>query len=91
MINKNSVINNLLNQLAKEYISGYRVVDYWDADITAIGLQKRNVLIYISAFDYSTTNHYSIIIEELETGKILKPEEKKLYSDLVNSIQLVFN
>ncbi|MBP2617512.1 hypothetical protein [Chryseobacterium jejuense] len=81
----------MLIKLAQEDISSYNIVDYWDADITAVGLQKGNVLIYISAFDYNKTNHYSIIIEELETGKILKREEKTLYDSLVNSIQFFFN
>ncbi|MGE8555117.1 MAG: hypothetical protein ACN6OB_14460 [Chryseobacterium jejuense] len=90
MINKSLTINDLLIQLAQEDISGYSIVDYWDADIMAIGMQKGNVLIYISAFDYNNTNHYSIIIEELGTGKILKPEEKTLYNGLVNSIQNFF-
>lgn len=91
MKNKDLIINDLLINLAQEDISGYNIVDYWDADITAIGLQKGNILIYISAFDYNKTNHYSIIIEDLETGKILKPEEKTLYNDLINSIQNFFN
>lgn len=90
MINKSLTINDLLIQLAQEDISGYSIVDYWDADITAIGLQKKNVLIYISAFDYTKTNHYSIIIEELETGKVLKPEDKVLYNELINRIQIFF-
>ncbi|WET48250.1 hypothetical protein PYS58_16935 [Chryseobacterium indologenes] len=46
MINKGIVINNLLGQLVQEDISNYDIVDYWDADITAMGLQKGSTLIY---------------------------------------------
>ncbi|MFS4471810.1 hypothetical protein [Chryseobacterium sp. T20] len=87
MENKCTDINNLLEKLSLEDLSGYEFVDYWDADTTALGLKKGNVLIYISAYDYYKTNSYDIIIEELETGAILKSEDNRSYDELINDIQ----
>ncbi|MCP1297719.1 hypothetical protein NK356_00865 [Chryseobacterium sp. S0630] len=87
MENKCTDINNLLEKLSLEDLSGYEFVDYWDADTTALGLKKGNVLIYISAYDYYKTTGYDIIIEELETGAILKSEDNRSYDELINDIQ----
>lgn len=87
MENKCTDINNLLEKLSLEDLSGYEFVDYWDVDTTALGLKKGNVLIYISAYDYYKTNGYDIIIEELETGAILKSEDNRSYDELINDIQ----
>lgn len=90
MKNKTTEINNLLQQLSRENLSGYKIIGYWDADTTALGLQKGNVVIYISTFSYPKSNHYDIIIEELETGKILKSGEKKSYHELIHDLQISF-
>lgn len=47
MKNKTAEINNLLYKFSIEDFSEYEIVDYWDADTTAIGLKKGNILIYI--------------------------------------------
>lgn len=87
MENKIPEINNLVHKLELEDFSGYEFVDYWDADTTALGLKKRNILIYISAYDYFKTNGYDVIIEELETGAILRSEDNRSYDELMNDIQ----
>ncbi|QBA22964.1 hypothetical protein EU348_17980 [Chryseobacterium indologenes] len=87
MENKIPEINNLVYKLALEDFSGYEFVDYWDADTTALGLKKGNVLIYISAYNYSKTNGYDVIIEESETGTILRSEYGRSYNELINDIQ----
>ncbi|MGX5684885.1 hypothetical protein ACWKWW_09995 [Chryseobacterium cucumeris] len=87
MENKIPEINNLIHKLELEDFSGYEFVDYWDADTTALGLKKGNVLIYISAYNYSKTNGYDVIIEESETGTILRSEYERLYNELINDIQ----
>jgi len=86
MENKCTDINNLLEKLSLEDLSGYEFVDYWDADTMALGMKKGNVLIYISTYNYSKTNHYDVIIEKLETGALLKSEEKRSYSELIDDI-----
>lgn len=87
MENKIPEINNLVHKFALEDFSGYEFVDYWDADTTALGLKKGNILIYISAYDYFKTNGYDVIIEELETGAILRSEDNRSYDELMNDIQ----
>lgn len=86
MENKFTDINNLLEKLSLEGFSGYEFVDYWDADTMAVGMKKGNVLIYISAYDYSKTNGYDVIMEEFETGIILKSEYKRSYHELINDL-----
>ncbi|TZF96059.1 hypothetical protein FW781_11535 [Chryseobacterium panacisoli] len=88
MKNKTTEINNLLEQLSQEKFFGYELVDYWDGDTTALGLQKGNIVIYISAFDFPKTGHYDVIIEESETGKILKSGENKSYDELIHGLHL---
>ena len=84
---KTTEINNLVKAFSSEDFSGYEFVDYWDADTTALGLKKGNILIYISSYDYSKTNCYDIIIEELETGNVLKSEDKRSYDELIDDVQ----
>ncbi len=86
MKNKTAEINNLLYKLSIEDFSGYEIVDYWDVDTTAIGLKKENILIYVSTFSFSATNNYIIIIEDFRTGKILKSEAEKTYTELINEL-----
>lgn len=71
-----------------EELPVYEFVDYWDGDTTAIGMKKGNILIYISAFNFPQTHHYDIVIEELETGNVLKSESNKSYTELVIVLQL---
>ena len=87
MENKTFKISYLLDELSREDFYGYKLVDYWDADTEALGLQKGNVVIYISTFDFSQTGHYDIIIEESETGKILKEGQNISYTELVAYLQ----
>ncbi|KAB1231999.1 hypothetical protein [Chryseobacterium viscerum] len=87
MENKTIEINNLVHKLSQEDFSGYEFVDYWDADTTALGLQKGNVVIYISTFNHTNTDNYDLIIEELETGNVLKSEDKRSYHELIDDIQ----
>ncbi|EFK37728.1 Uncharacterised protein [Chryseobacterium gleum] len=79
MESKTFKISYLLDELSREDFYGYKLVDYWDADTEALGLQKGNVVIYISTFDFSQTGHYDIIIEESETSKILKEGQYIIY------------
>lgn len=88
MKNKTVEINNLLYKISREDFSGYEIVDYWDADTTAIGLQKENILIYVSTFNFPKTNNYDLIIEDLKTGKILKSETIKTYAEFINGVQV---
>lgn len=90
MQNKTTELNNFLRKLSREDLSGYELVDYWDADTTAIGLKKGKILIYISVYNYSETELYDFIIEEFETGKVFKSEEKKSYEELIHDIHLFF-
>ena len=60
MENKNSAVNTLIKKLRNENSINYTIVDFWDADITAIGLKFENVLFYISTFNYNNINQSNV-------------------------------
>ncbi|MCT3674405.1 hypothetical protein CMU40_01135 [Elizabethkingia anophelis] len=61
----------------------YTIVDFWDADITAIGLKFENVLFYISTFNYNNINQYDLILEDCDTGEIIETEKIVSYENLI--------
>ncbi|WP_185290666.1 hypothetical protein [Chryseobacterium lactis] len=85
MKNKSTEIRNLLESLSREELPEFSIVDYWDADTTAIGFQKGDILIYVSTFSKDKTKPYSIIVEDLKTGKELWFKEKKHIRNLLMS------
>lgn len=89
MQNKNIEINNLLSKISKESVQNYKIVDFWDADTTAIGLHIDNKLIYISTFNFSKSHKYNVIIEEYDTGKLIDEEKEKSYSELIETINKI--
>lgn len=89
MKNKNAQINELLIKLNTESLQDYKIVDFWDADTTAIGIQIGNNLIYISTFDYDKTNKYNAIIEKYDTGEIIEDEKERIYNELIEIIQKI--
>lgn len=86
MKNKSNEINELLLKLRQELLKDYSILDFWDADITAIGIQIGKKLIYISTFNYNKTEKYNIIVEEYDTGKVIEEEKEISYNDLVEAI-----
>jgi hypothetical protein len=45
-------------------------VDYWDADLCAIGIKRGNRLVYISTFDVVYKYYYELeLLDENELGK----------------------
>ncbi|GEN76923.1 MULTISPECIES: hypothetical protein [Chryseobacterium] len=89
MENKNTEINELLVRLKQELLQDYKIVDFWEADTTAIGIQIGTALIYISTFNYDKTHKYNIIIEKYDTGEIIEKEKESTYNELVEIIQKI--
>ncbi|SEM55306.1 hypothetical protein SAMN05421856_104142 [Chryseobacterium taichungense] len=89
MENKNTEINELLVRLNEESLQDYKIVDFWEADTTAIGIQIGNNLIYISTFNYETTHKYNVIIEKYDTGEIIEQEKEIIYNELIEIIQKI--
>lgn len=86
MKNKNNEVNKLLTKISKEPVQTYKVVDFWEADTTAIGIQIDKILIYVSTFNYDRTNKYNIIVEEFDTGKLIHEEKENSYDELIETI-----
>lgn len=89
MENKNTEINELLVRLNEESLQDYKIVDFWEADATAIGIQIGNNLIYISTFNYERTHKYNVIIEKYDTGEIIEEEKESIYNELIETIQRI--
>lgn len=87
MENKNIEVRQLLIRLSNESLQNYKIVDFWEADTTAIGIQVRNNLIYISTFNYDKTHRYNVIIEDYGTGKIIEEDKQCTYDELHEIIQ----
>ncbi|OPC55107.1 hypothetical protein DSC47_11190 [Elizabethkingia miricola] len=87
MENKNSAVNTLIKKLRNENSINYTIVDFWDADITAIGLKFENVLFYISTFNYNNINQYDLILEDCDTGEIIETEKIVSYENLVKKMK----
>lgn len=86
MENKSIEINDLLSKISKETLQNYTVVDFWEADLTAIGLKIENKLVYISSFNYDKNSKYNLIIEEYDTGKLINEEKESSYDELIEII-----
>lgn len=89
MENKNTEINKLLVKLSKESLQDYKIVDFWEADTTAIGIQIGNNLIYISTFNYDRTYKYNVIIEKYDTGEIIEEEKESIYNELIEIVKKI--
>lgn len=51
--------------------SSLQIVDFWEADLCAIGLKKENRLIYINTYNYvgATEIKYDLVLELLKDNK----------------------
>lgn len=88
MENKEIEINELLAMLSKELPNYYEITDFWDGDLTAIGIRVGNNLIYISTFDYNKTHKYNVIIEDYyDIGKIIEEDQECTYNELKEIIK----
>ncbi len=89
MENKNAEISELLVKLNTELLQDYKIVDFWEADTTAIGIQIGNNLIYISTFNYERTHKYNVIVENYDTGEIIEEEKEIMYNELIELLKRI--
>jgi|SRR6218665_84063 len=92
---KDKTIINLIDRL--KLIIDFallEVVDYWDADLCAIGLKKENRLIYISSFNYVENKVLRFdfdleVINEVEQEKneIIKKGRGVLEVELISEVK----
>jgi len=67
--NKNTEINKLLIKLSRESVRNYKLVDFWEADTTAIGIQIENTLIYVSALIMTELINTMLLLENTTQEK----------------------
>ncbi len=72
MIDKHISINKLIYTISEHIvIKELKLVDYWDADLCAFGIEKGNFLVYISSYNYLnyTDSRFDYTIESInDTG-----------------------
>ena len=93
---KHISITRLLERLKLEIdFDAIDLVDYWEADLCAIGLKKGNRLIYISTFNYLTSKEpgFDVDFEILdgmatENLKAVKTGRNVSEAELINEIRV---
>lgn len=86
MKNKTDEINDFLSKIEKEVLQDFEIVDFWEADTTAIGLKINEKLVYVSTFNYDEKLNYMMTVEEFNTGKIIYKEQSLSYYELIEFI-----
>ena len=97
MINKDNAIISLIERLRLIInFSLIQLVDYWEADLCAIGLKKDDKLIYISTYNYDAKNlKYDYDLEIISTErqdkiKVVKEVRSANEEELLNDIKGFF-
>ncbi|MDR1199319.1 MAG: hypothetical protein LBK94_09995 [Prevotellaceae bacterium] len=96
MIRKDKTIIAFIKKIKTDIsLNSLETVDYWDADMCAIGLKKDNKLVYISTYNYVNAKiiKYDFdfeIIDNInyETIKIIKNGINISESELISEIKL---
>ncbi|WP_307449611.1 MULTISPECIES: hypothetical protein [Chryseobacterium] len=84
MENKDIRICDLLVRISGEALPDYSIVDFWEADLTAIGIQTGGKLVYISTYTSNEPCQYTVIIEESDTGRVLEKINECPYDCLID-------
>lgn len=93
---KDITIINLIGKL-KDIIdfSLLEIVDYWEADLCAIGIKKENKMIYISTYNYASNSPITYDFDLELTGSdeinVIKQGRNVSQSLLIDEIKLFFN
>lgn len=94
---KDITILNLLDRLKSEADLAFLNIDYWNADLCAIGLKNGTHLAYVSTFNYtdSITPLYDFDFEILpvkgqDMGKVIKAGRAVPAAELLNELRQFF-
>lgn len=95
MIKDKTILELLENLKQKLDFSHLKIVDHWDADLCAIGIQKDNRLIYISTWNNSNESEqkydYDLeLIDESDLSKInvIKEGREVSENELIHQMKL---
>ena len=90
---KDVTIVNFINILRKTFdISQVEVIDLWEADTCAIGIKKKNKMIYISTYNYIENKliRYDFDFEIINKNKleVIKERRGVTEKELLNEINI---
>ena len=99
IMKKDKTIKQFLEKLKSETkFTNLEIVDYWDADLCAIGLKNENRLIYISTFNHAENSilKYDFDLELInkdnnEKIEIIKEGRGVSEAELLNEIRAFLN
>lgn len=105
--NKDASIQIIVNKILDYYDAGYfdeyysnglpRIVDFWEADLFAVGLKKKEKSIYISSWDYRSNSISNMLyyvefelidIDTFDTKHVIKKISGINADSLVKEIKL---
>lgn len=92
---KDITIINLIAKLKDKIdFSLLEIVDYWEADLCAIGIKKENKMIYISTYNYVSdspiTYDFDLELTGTEEINVIRQGRNVSQSFLIDEIKLFF-
>lgn len=98
-LKKDIRIENLLIKLKNNLeFNLIEIVDYWDADLCAIGIKKGDKLVYISNYNYVDNKELKFdydfeIVNKKEVTKleVIKEFRDKFEIELLNDVKMFFS
>jgi hypothetical protein len=94
VINKHKTIVTLLDKISLSVnLDLVEIVDYWNADLCAIGIRKENKLVYISNYNYLNKKQirfdydFELIAEADNRGIVFKEGRNVTDDDLITDLR----
>jgi hypothetical protein len=96
-MNKHKTIEALLDKVGLSVnIDLVEIVDYWEADLCAIGIRRVNKLVYISNYNYLNEKQvrfdydFELIAEDYNKGIVLKEGRNVTDDELITDLKKIF-
>ncbi|MDP3146606.1 MAG: hypothetical protein Q8N66_14450 [Bacteroidota bacterium] len=94
---KDITIENLIKKLKQKMsIDDLEIVDYWDADLCAIGLKKGNKLIYINTFNSLPSRpvydyDLEILTNKIDKFQVIKKARRVTEEEIIKAVKEFFD
>ena len=97
-MNKHKTIEALLDKVSLSVnLDLVEIVDYWEADLCAIGIRRENKLVYISNYNYFNEKQirfdydFELIAEANNKGIVLKEGRNVNDDELINDLKKILD
>ena len=93
-----TIIDLVRNIKLYSNIEGLNPIDYWDADLCAIGLVKGKKLVYISTYDYYLSEkipkyyyEFELLTDVIDDFTVVKTADGVTFNELIAEMRSFFN